>query len=244
MLRHPDPADWLMLRHDYQASNFSPLNQITRNNIGDLHLVWQWNMNEGGTNQPAPLVHNGIIYLNNTGNILQALDGRTGDLIWEQRYGGAPTAHSMRGISIYGERVFVAAADGRILAFDARTGAKIWENNVADAFPRVKATAGSSGPLVVKRQADLVGLNPVACCWTSKRNVSSALTTPPTASSLLWKFYTIAKQGEPGGDTWNNLPDLFRAGGEAWITGSYDPDLRSPPLLEQAGNPGRGCAPA
>jgi alcohol dehydrogenase (cytochrome c) len=86
MLRNPDPADWLMIRRDYRASSYSPLNQVTRDNVKDLRLVWQWAMNEGGTNQPAPLVHNGIIYLNNTGNILQALDGRTGELIWEQRY--------------------------------------------------------------------------------------------------------------------------------------------------------------
>ena len=81
MLRNPDPGDWLMIRRDYKASSYSPLNQVTRNNVQDLRLVWQWAMNEGGTNQPAPLVHNGIIDLNNTGNILQALDGRTGDLI-------------------------------------------------------------------------------------------------------------------------------------------------------------------
>ncbi len=221
MLRHPDPADWLMLRHDYQASNFSPLDQITRNNIGDLRLVWQWNMNEGGTNQPAPLVHDGIIYLNNTGNILQALDARTGDLIWEQRYGGAPTAHSMRGISIYQDRIFVAAADGRILAFDARTGAKIWENNVADASKGQRFTA-SSGPLVVNGKL-IVGLGPSCMRYIEEKCFISAYDTAD--GKLLWKFYTIAKQGEPGGDTWNNLPDLFRAGGEAWITGSYDPDL-------------------
>ena len=41
----------------------------------------------------------------------------------------------------------------------------------------------------------------------------------------VWKFYTIAKEGELGGDTWGKLPNLFRAGGETWITGSYDPDL-------------------
>src|SRR5262249_44004378 len=47
-----------------------------------------------------------------------------------------------------------------------------------------------------------------------------------TASgNLLWKFYTVAKTGEPGGNTWGNLPDLFRAGAESWITGSYDPAL-------------------
>ena len=33
MLRHPDPADWLMIRGNYQAWDYSPLNQITRDNV-------------------------------------------------------------------------------------------------------------------------------------------------------------------------------------------------------------------
>ena len=60
MLRNPDPADWLMIRRDYHASNYSPLNQITRDNVKDLQPAWIWPMNEGGTNQPTPLVHNGV----------------------------------------------------------------------------------------------------------------------------------------------------------------------------------------
>jgi len=221
MLRNPDPADWLMIRRDYKASSYSPLNQVTRDNVQDLRLVWQWAMNEGGTNQPAPLVHSGIIYLNNTGNILQAIDGSTGELIWEQRYGGAATAHSMRGISIYGERIFLEASDGRMLAFDARTGAKIWESNVADASKGQRFSA-SSGPLVVNGKL-IAGLGPSCMRYTEEKCFISAYDTAD--GKLLWKFYTIARQGEPGGDTWGNLPDLFRAGGEAWITGSYDPDL-------------------
>src|SRR6266571_2652965 len=74
MLRNPDPGDWLMIRRDYHASDYSPLNQITRDNVKDLRLQWVWAMNEGGTNQPAPIVHNGVIYLNNPGNVIQALE--------------------------------------------------------------------------------------------------------------------------------------------------------------------------
>src|SRR5881397_3377182 len=59
MLRKPDPGDWLMIRRDYSASDYSPLNQITKDNVKDLQLVWKHPMNEGGTNQPAPIVHKG-----------------------------------------------------------------------------------------------------------------------------------------------------------------------------------------
>ena len=96
MLRNPDPSDWLMIRHDYHATNYSPLNQITTQNVKDLQLQWVWAMNEG-TNQPAPVVHNGVMYLNNPGNIVQALDARKGDLIWENRIGPTATGNSQRG---------------------------------------------------------------------------------------------------------------------------------------------------
>src|SRR5258705_10732146 len=56
MLRNPDPGDWLMIRRDYHASDYSPLNQITRDKVKHLQLVWKSPMNEAGTNQPAPIV--------------------------------------------------------------------------------------------------------------------------------------------------------------------------------------------
>jgi alcohol dehydrogenase (cytochrome c) len=86
MLRNPSPNDWIMIRHDYHANNYSTLNQINRENVKDLQLQWVWAMNEG-TNQAAPLVHDGTLFINNPGNIVQALNARTGDLIWENRPG-------------------------------------------------------------------------------------------------------------------------------------------------------------
>ena len=79
----------------------------------------------------------------------------------------------------------------------------------------------SSGPLVAKGKV-IQGLG--GCQRTAKRSASSAPTTPTTGKQL-WRFNTVAHDGEPGGDTWGTLPNLFRAGGESWITGSYDPDL-------------------
>ena len=148
MLRNPDPGDWLVIRRDYRASNYSPLTQITRDNVKNLRLVWSWAMNEGGTNQPAPLVHNGVIYLNNPGNTIQALDGKTGDVIWENRYGTSAAAAAMRGIAIYDDKVFAATSDAHLFAFDARTGRKVWETTIGDRSKGNYTT--SSGPLAVK----------------------------------------------------------------------------------------------
>jgi PQQ-dependent dehydrogenase (methanol/ethanol family) len=219
MLRNPDAGDWLMIRRDYRASNYSPLNQITRDNVKNLRLVWSWAMNEGGTNQPAPIVHNGVIYLNNPGNIIQALDGKTGDVIWENRYGTNATAAAMRGIAMYEDKIFAATSDAHLLAFDARTGRTIWETVVGD---RTKGTyTTSSGPLVAKGKV----IQGLGACQTYRDEKCFISAYDPATGKQVWRFNTIAQIGEPGGESWGKLPNMFRAGTESWITGSYDPAL-------------------
>src|SRR5262245_30343300 len=84
MLQNPSPQDWLMRRGNYRAWGYSALDQIRAGNVGTLKLAWAWNM-EPGYQEEAPLVHDGIIFLANPQNVVQALDGRTGDLLWEYR---------------------------------------------------------------------------------------------------------------------------------------------------------------
>jgi alcohol dehydrogenase (cytochrome c) len=223
MLRNPAPGDWLMLRHDYKAHYFSPLNQITAQNVNDLHLVWSWAMQEGASNgnQPAPLVHNGVLYVNNAGMVLQALDAKTGELIWENRYGSDPNAPAMRGIAIYDDKIFVSTSEAHLMAFDARNGKQVWDTTVGD---RSKGDySNSSGPLAVKGRL-IQGLGRDSCATYREEKCFISAYDAKTGKEA-WRFRTVALEGEPGGDTWGGLSNTFRAGVETWITGSYDPDL-------------------
>jgi alcohol dehydrogenase (cytochrome c) len=219
MLRNSDPGDWLMIRRDYHASNYSPLNQITRDNVRDLRLQWVWAMNEGGANQPAPLVHNGVVYLNNPGNVMQAINGRTGDLIWENRYGTQANGAAMRGIAIYGDKVFAATSDARLVALDAKTGKTVWQTTIGDRSKGNYST--SSGPLLAKGKL----IQGLGGCSTYREEKCFISAYDAATGKEVWRFNTIATAGQPGGDSWGKLTNLFRAGGESWITGSYDPDL-------------------
>ena len=82
MLAKPDPADWLMWRRTLDSWGYSPLSQITRANVGNLKLVWTRGMAEG-TQEATPLVHDGVMFLPNPGDLIQALDAATGDLMWD-----------------------------------------------------------------------------------------------------------------------------------------------------------------
>jgi alcohol dehydrogenase (cytochrome c) len=223
MLRNPDPGDWLMIRRDYKATDFSPLNQITAANAKELRLVWSWAMQDGAANgnQPAPIVHNGVLYLNNAGMVLQALDAKTGDLIWENRYGSVPGAPAMRGIAIYDDKIFVATVEAHLMAFDARTGKMVWDTTIGD---RSKGEfAESSGPIVANGRL-IEGMGRDSCgVYREEKCFISAYDSK--SGKEAWRFRTVALEGEPGGNSWGALANLFRAGTESWITGSYDPDL-------------------
>jgi alcohol dehydrogenase (cytochrome c) len=221
MLRHPSPGDWLMIRRNYEAWSYSPLSKITAANVRHLRLEWVWAMNDGGATEPTPIVHNGIIFLSNTSNTVQALDGRTGELIWENRIGpdSARMYGATRSLAIYGDKVFVPTTDARLYAVNARTGEIVWQEALAGGKKGYSATAG---PIVIRGKV-LSGLT--GCGQYREEQGCYISAWDAETGKAAWKFQTIARSGQPGGDTWGSLPDLLRAGGDTWITGSYDPEL-------------------
>ena len=222
MLRDPDPADWIMYRRTYDAWGYSPLDQIRRENVADLELAWVWAMADGA-NQPTPLVLDGIMFLANPGNIIQALDAATGDMLGEYRRqfhddirpGGFD---QLRNLALYEGKVFVATKDASLVALDARTGKTVWDTQVAD--PR-KGYTNVAGPIVVEGRV----VNGINGCGRYYEDSCFITAHDADTGEELWRTYTIARPGEPGGDTWGDLPLHLRGGGDAWTTGSYDPAL-------------------
>ena len=220
MLRDPDPGDWLMIRGNYQAWSHSRLADIDRGNVGDLELAWVWALPEGGWNAPSPIAHDGVLYVPGIGPIVQALDARTGDLIWEHRVAVETPGYSgtSRNLAIYGEQLFLATPDARLIALDARTGEQVWETVIADHADGFRNT---SGPLV----AGGTLVQGLSGCDRFTRESCFISGYDPATGEQRWRFNTTARSDEPGGNTWADLPDYLRAGGDTWITGSYDPDL-------------------
>jgi alcohol dehydrogenase (cytochrome c) len=218
MLRNPPPEDWLIFGRNYQRWSYSPLNQITRDNVKALQLKWTWAMNDSGANQTTPIVHNGIIYLASPSNIVQAIDARTGDLIWETRAGPdqAPGYGGIRSIAIAEDKILLSTSDAHMVAINARNGQILWDTPASD-----KPHVSTSGDIVIGDKV-LMGLTGCARfdgegCYISAFDIHTG--------QRAWRFYTIPREGQPGSDTWGNLPMNNRAGAETWLAGSYDPDL-------------------
>ncbi len=216
MLRDPSPDDWLMIRGNYEAWSYSPLTAIDRENVGELRLQWAWAMTGDGRSQPAPIVYGGVLYLVNIGNLVQALDAATGELIWEHYVGPNVAAGAMRGLTIYDDKIFFSTSDARIVALDAQTGELAWDTIVGEG-----GYSNTSGPIVINGKV-LTGL---AGCARYREEKCFISAYDAADGRELWRFNTIAQDIEPGGDTWGDLPNFYRAGGETWITGSYDPEL-------------------
>src|SRR5689334_9472956 len=119
--------------------------QITSGNVNRLQLAWVWAMNDGGANEPTPIVHDGIVYLTNTSNTLQALNGRTGELIWENRIGpeSARAYGATRTLAIADDKLLLTTTDSRLYALDARTGKIVWQTALAEEKKGYSNTSGA-----------------------------------------------------------------------------------------------------
>jgi alcohol dehydrogenase (cytochrome c) len=212
-LRNPDPEDWLMIRGNHQAWSYSPLDQINRENVDELRLAWVWALDDIVSNQNSPLVHDGVLYLYSPGNRIQALEGDTGELIWEHTIPGR--IGPMRGLGIYEDNLIINTPDSQILALNAANGQEDWSIQIAEGF------INTSGPLVGNGKI-FTGLS-----WCQIFREEKCFVSAYDASNgeLLWKFNTVAQDGEPGGDTWGGIDNLFRAGTDTWITPTYDSEL-------------------
>jgi alcohol dehydrogenase (cytochrome c) len=214
MLNKVPDGEWLTWRRTYDAFGFSPLKKISKANINDLRVAWTWSL-PNGPNESTPLVHDGVLFIHSYGDKVQALDAATGDLLWQytRRLPAGVAPSVKRGLSIYGTRLFVPTSDAHIVALDVKNGRVVWDQAVADPMKGYRMTGG---PLVARGKV-MVGTTGRA----EGGNVIVALDAETGKEA--WRFYTIARPGEPGGESWNGLPLEKRNGGSVWIPGSYDP---------------------
>jgi alcohol dehydrogenase (cytochrome c) len=221
LLRAPeDPGNWLTYSGSYQSHRHSRLDQISRENAARLRFLWAFQMRTTEKVETTPLVVDGVMYLTQPPNDVIALDPETGRPFWRYRR-VLPTPINVccgqvnRGLAMLGDRLFMGAVDGFLVALDSRTGSVVWEVEVADRRTGHSLTAA---PLALKDKI-IVG---VAGGEYGIRGFLDAY--DPQTGRRLWRFYTIPGPGEPGHETWEG--DSWKTGGgPTWVTGSYDPEL-------------------
>ena len=220
-INNPPSSDWLSWRRTVDGQGHSPLKIINTSNIQNLKLSWSLSMNEG-SNQITPLVSQGIMFLTNPGNTIQALNAKNGELIWEYNYpfpkGSKTLGGPTRNIAIYEDKIFMATYDASLIALDIKTGNLLWKTKKANFEDGYTHT---SGPIV----ANGVIVSGINGCERYIKEGCFITGHNPDNGREIWRTSTIAYPGDKHGDTWGDTDSIYRAGGDTWIPGSYDPTL-------------------
>jgi alcohol dehydrogenase (cytochrome c) len=223
MLRDPPPGDWLMWRRTYNGWGYSPLDQINRGNVKNLKVAWTWSLTNGAT-ETTPIVHDGVLFVFNFADKIQALDAASGDLIWEYKrdlpaklLAENPNVLAKRNMAIYDVKLIVATSDVHLVALDVKTGKVVWDHATAD---WTKGWRYTGGPFV----ANGTIIQGMTGCGNGQPGGCFITGHDARTGEEKWRVYTIAQPDDPGFNTWNGLPLEARYGSSAWVSGSYDPD--------------------
>ncbi len=225
MLEDPAPGDWLTWRRTPDGWGYSPLDQIDRENVGTLRMVWTRALT-AGSQEGTPLAYGGVLYMPNPRDVIQAIDAVTGDLRWEYRrdlpddvddYVGGSTVN--RNIAIFGRHIIDTSTDDYIYALDAETGRLAWETEILDYT--LNAARHSSGPIIaggkaVSGRSCRPGGGPEACVIAAHDAETGA---------EVWRRRLVPAPGEPGDETWGGVPFEERVHVGSWMAPSYDPAL-------------------
>ena len=218
LLLDPPDDDWLVWRRTHANLGHSPLDEINKENVDDLRLSWTWSL-PPGANMMTPIVHDGVMFTLSSGDVVQAIDATTGDLLWAYQHEleDEKPSESKKGVAIWEDKIIVGTSDIKLIALEAKTGRLAWEHEIntnGEVDHRFK-----SAPMVVNDKAifGLVGQMAVA-------GGNFIVAIDLNSGEEAWRFYTIARPDELYGNSWNGLSLEERTGGSVWTPGSYDPD--------------------
>ena len=226
MLQDPADGDWLMWRRTLDGWGYSPLDQIDRENVGELRMVWTRAL-APGAQQGTPIAYGGTLYMPNPNDVIQAIDAVTGDLKWEYRrdipddvndyLGGLISVN--RNIAIYDDMIIDTANDDYAFALNATTGELVWETQLFDYTQN--PARHSAGPIVANGKV----ISGRSCRPRRGPEACVIMAHDAETGEELWRRRLIPAPGEPGDETWGGVPYEERAHVGSWMVPSFDPEL-------------------
>jgi alcohol dehydrogenase (cytochrome c) len=227
-------GEWLMYGRDYRNWRYSPLSEVTPQNVDKLKPVWA--MSTGGQFgglEATPLFRDGVLYFTADYGRVFAVDAKTGNIIWryepeyDQGFNAVLCCGPIhRGLAIAGDLVISARLDAKLMAFNRADGKVVWEAKIDDWKNGVTT---NSAPLIVNDHV-IIGVSGGEYGVRGYLNSYNVKT-----GKLEWQTYTVPAPGEPGSETWPKDDIWKKGGGPTWLTGSYDPETNT--LYWGTGNP-------
>src|SRR5919206_841689 len=235
-----EPQNWLTYYGAYDGQRYSTLDQINKENVGKLVPQWVFQAGSMGLHsgkstygfEVSPIIVDGIMYISGWDGQCWAVDAAQGNELWRYKH-ASPFDVSLccgnvnRGVAVAQGLVFMTTLNAHIIALDAETGKKVWDQPYGDVRAGESATVA---PLIVK---DMVIVGSSGGEF-GNRGHSDAFKFE--TGERVWRTYMVPKPGEPGFETWPDDGEAWaRGGANCWITPTYDPTLNL--LYYGTGNP-------
>jgi quinohemoprotein ethanol dehydrogenase len=227
-----DTANWVTHGRTYEEQRFSPLSQITEDNVQQLGLVWSRELDTNRGLEATPLVVDGVIYTTGAWSVVYAIDGKTGELLWTYDP-EVPRSRARvlccdavnRGVALYKGNVYVGTLDGRLIALDATSGVPVWEKATFDPARGYSITGApriAKGMVLIGNGGAEMGVRGYVSAYDAENG------------ALVWRTYTVpgdpslgfdSKAMEEAAKTWSGRWWEGGGGGTAWDAMVYDPAL-------------------
>lgn len=228
-----DPGSWLAHGRTYSEQRFSPLDQINRDNVAQLGLAWESDVDSRRGLEATPIIADGVMYTTSTWSRVIALDAETGERLWQydpkvDRAWGKKLCCDVvnRGVAVWEDKVYFGTLDGYLISLDAKTGEPVWR--VDTLVDRSAYYSITGAPRVVKGNV-IIGNGGAEFDVRGYINAYDA-----NSGKLAWRFYTVPGSAEgpfeheelaAAAATWDENSNWRGAGGTAWDSMAYDPEL-------------------
>jgi len=227
-----EPEQWLSHGRDPQETRFSPLTEVTADNVAGLGLAWHLDLPDTAGLEATPVVADGVLYVTGNWNRLYAVDAASGKLLWQYDPGvdrrrsiGFCCGVVNRGVALWGDRVLLGTLDGYLVAVDRGTGQEVWRTLTVDPAQPYSITGAprvANGVVVIGNGGAEFGVRGYVGGYD------------PQSGEQLWRFYTVPgnpalgfenPQMEAAAKTWSGEWWTMGGGGTVWDSMAYDPEL-------------------
>jgi PQQ-dependent dehydrogenase (methanol/ethanol family) len=249
-----DGNNFLHTNGDYRQQRFYPNRQINRSNVGHLRPAWIFQTEVRESMETSPIVVNGVMYVTTSFSHVYALDARTGQELWHYKHKLGPITTyccgpNNRGVAAYGDNVYLATLDSKLVALNAKTGAVVWQQTIADpelGYSETMAPTAVNGKILVGTNGGEYGIRGFVKAYDAKDGkLLWTFNTIPENSVGVWaekdatgrdmhrdiagEKAQLAKSGDPyktlGGGVWQNPAVDLATNRIYFVVGNPSPDL-------------------
>lgn len=222
--------EWLTYGGGYDEQRFSPLDQVNAENVGQLGLAWFADLDTARGQEATPLMHDGTLYVSTAWSMVKAYDAKTGELKWAfdpevpRKILAQVCCDAVnRGVALYGDKVYVAALDGRLIALDQKTGKQVWSTTVV---PDQDNYAITGAPRIAN------GLVLIGSAGAEYRARGFLAAYDWKTGKEVWRFHTVPGNPADGfendamkkaAETWSGEWWEFGGGATVWDSIVFDP---------------------